>query len=251
MSALGFLRAVLRSAWTWAIRSNAAHPPSVSTEEGPPAAHRRIAEPACTRDGLAGAIRQAEIIAELVEYRYVIPGQAEGAPFTEPLTHPFALVVSQDCDLDWDYKLRKGLLVSASQDKKLADKQRLQHESKRLHSVLCVPAYDAGKLRGRGDLNSNDWQLVRSNKHERYQFLDAIPVAHDLRGDGLPELAIDFKRYFAIPTEQLYAQIETVGAKAARRTRLLSPYREQVQARMFAFQSRVALPQDHQSEPES
>jgi hypothetical protein len=64
--------------------------------------------------------------------------------------------------------------------------------------------------------------------------------------EGLSELAIDFKKYFTLPIEELYRRIE-IG-EAQRRCVLVSPYMEHVCNRFSYFLSRIALPFDHASE---
>ena len=64
---------------------------------------------------------------------------------------------------------------------------------------------------------------------------------------GLPELTIDFKRYFTIPTDEVYKRIEISETK--RRCVLVGPYLEQLSSRFAYFIGRVALPEDHFSEP--
>jgi len=56
-----------------------------------------------------------------------------------------------------------------------------------------------------------------------------------------PELGIDFKRYFTLPTAEVYYQIQR---QAARRCCLRSPYLEHLSTRFHAYQQRLALPED-------
>jgi hypothetical protein len=92
------------------------------------------------------------------------------------------------------------------------------------------------------------WHQIEINKNDRYHFFQRIPTEEDSLGEGLPELAIDFKRYFTIPTDELYWQIN--AGDAQRRTCLESPYMEHLSQRFTSFLSRVALPQDYESMPE-
>ena len=50
----------------------------------------------------------------------------------------------------------------------------------------------------------------------------AVPPSLDREGAGVPELALDFNRFFAMPTEHLTT-------------------------RFFAYQARLALPEQHES----
>ncbi len=177
-----------------------------------------------------GALRQGEIVTGLNVYSALRrEGQTEISEFGE-VEFPVAVVVSQDCDLDWDYKAR---FSDRSNDKKL------------LRSVLFCEAEEAAIAKSRG-LTSEVWKRIVQNKDERYQFLESIPASHDDAGQGIGELVLDFKRYFALLTADAYGQIDDT---ATRRCRLQPPYVQHLATRFYYFQYRVALPQDHESEP--
>lgn len=77
--------------------------------------------------------RQAEILTGVIQFR-PIPAQStstiEGTNF-KPRVHPHAIIVSQDCDLDWDYTARQN------QDKPY----------KLLNSILFCELYTAQDIR--------------------------------------------------------------------------------------------------------
>jgi hypothetical protein len=108
--------------------------------------------------------------------------------------------------------------------------------------VLLCEVHVADELRGRSGINSELWRRVRENKDERYHYLRAVLPEEDSLREGLPNMAVDFKRYFAIATDELYAQI---NAEARKRARLISPYMEHFCSRFGHFQQRIALPEDH------
>jgi hypothetical protein len=182
-----------------------------------------------------GALRQGEILSDVVQITLNVsdgyPGENDEHPI-DRVVYPFVVVASQDCDLDWDYRNRVG------EDKK-ADKE--------LPSILLLEAFPAQAVRDRKDVNRNVWNFVNTNKHERYHFLEKLPAEIDLQDQGLPELTLDFKRYFSLPSDEMYAQL--LAGPAKRRCRLSSPYLEHLSARVAYYQSRVALPFDHESEP--
>ena len=97
-------------------------------------------------------------------------------------------------------------------------------------------------------MNSKEWNLVKSHRHERFYFFEKIPSECDLEQEGLPELTADFKKVFGIDSATLYRQIELGTAK--RRTVLASPYLEHFSRRYYCFQGRVALPSQYESERE-
>jgi hypothetical protein len=153
-------------------------------------------------------------------------------PELDYVNHPFAIVLTQDCDLDQDWKARHAgteLGPSVSQGG--------------LPTILFAEMNTAESLRGR--VGASDlWKRVRQNKDERYQFLESVPPDEEALSEGLPELGVDFKRYFTIQRDEAYKRIEE---QARRRCRLVSPYLEHLTTRFCYYQFRVALPEDHRS----
>lgn len=182
----------------------------------------------------AGPLRQGEFLTDIIQIRLNVDPLAQYPDPDEEhvlvlCNHPIAVVVSQDCDLDWDYR----------------DRER-GSGPKLIPNVLLCEVASSRELRGRSDINSTIWQRVRANKDERYQFLERVPSDKDAVGDGLPEMALDFKRCFSIPTGEIYLQLQS---QAKRRCRLVSPYLEHLSHRLFHFHARVGLPAEHLSEP--
>lgn len=182
-----------------------------------------------------GPLRQGEILTDLVQIQLEVD-ELDRYPRDEneelPLVrrdHPIAIIATQDCDLDWDYK----------------DRQQ-GCGPKLIPNILFCEVVSAEELRARQDIKSDIWRRIRANKDERYQFLQKAPPERDTVGQGLPDMALDFKRCFSIPTSEVYLQI---GSQARRRCRLVSPYLEHLSQRLFHFQARVALPAEHVSQP--
>jgi len=150
---------------------------------------------------------------------------ADPLPLTK-IGHDWTVVITQDCDLEQDARARNG---KASQDKLLRD------------VLLCV-AQEASTLEAGG---KDIWKRIQQNKDERYQFLERVPPELDALEQGVPELVIDFKQYFTLPTDELY---ERVKSQAKRRCRLVNEYLAHLASRFSYFQSRVALPEEHASE---
>ncbi|HSS77994.1 MAG TPA: hypothetical protein VLV54_14785 [Thermoanaerobaculia bacterium] len=182
----------------------------------------------------AGALRQGEIITDLVQFRLAIETLEANDQVAEYESHPFAIVLSQDCDLDQDWRARQP---EAAIDKNA--------ERRLLPSILFAQVHEAANLRGRVE-GGEMWRRIKQNKDERYHFLQAITQAEDALDRGLPELGIDFKRYFAIPTDEVYQRSRK---DARRRCRLVSPYLEHLSVRFCYYQFRVALPAEHESIP--
>ncbi len=171
-----------------------------------------------------GTLLCGEILSAVIQRRQSLRSLRETEPELERITHPFSIVVSQDCDLKQDFEARQAAKPAT------------------LLNVLLCQVATAEELRAIASAGSDIWKRIRQNKDERFQFLQAVPASLDSDNKGLPDLGIDFRRYFSIPTDELYEQF-SLGAK--RRCRLISPYKEHLMSRFAYFMLRVALPLDH------
>lgn len=184
-----------------------------------------------------GAFRQGEILTDVIQYKPVADDLKEDNQELsfEPIIHPFAIIVTQDCDLDWDFNDRK------------AEKSQ---SAKFLNSILLCEISTAREIRDNGEnMNAKAWDYVKSHRDERFYFFEKIPSACDSEQVGLPELTADFKRIFGIDAEILYRQTEVGMVK--RRSILVSPYLEHFSRRYHSFHERVALPSQYESEREN
>lgn len=181
----------------------------------------RDQSPIYTVTELGRELRQAEIISDLWQYGYD-PVKNLSIEFK----HPYAIVMTQDCDL-------------------LQDFERTQSgKPRQLNGVLFYEALLAEIVKA----ESSAWKRITQNKEDRFQFLESVPVALDTAGVGLPEMVIDFKKYFTIPANEVYRQCLLHGPQdAKRRCRLEMPYREHLQGRAAFYMQRVMLPLGHQS----
>lgn len=179
------------------------------------------------------ALRQGEILTGVVQYKPQIGNittpESSSIPF-QSIIHPYAIIVSQDCDLDWDYDARNGTQEDKNKSHKL------------LNSILLCEVDTARSIKDdkSRQINSAEWNYIKTNRHERYHFFQAIASELDLEQSGLPELTLDFKRVFGIDAENLYYQVTNDIAK--RRSILASPYLEHFSTRYHFFHQRVALP---------
>ncbi len=193
-----------------------------------------------------GALRQGEIITNVVGYRISLETlqSPDNGIKVDKRRHPYAIVLTQDCDLNWDYNAQRQIVGENLPNAK----EKAKLETKRIPEILLCEVFAATEIRYGEGMLSHIWNQIKINKNDRYQFFQLIPPEADLLGEGLPELAIDFKRYFTIPTDELYWQIKSGNAQ--RRTFLDSPYLEHLSQRFSSFLSRIALPQDYESMPE-
>lgn len=176
--------------------------------------------PIYTTEGIGNEFRQAEILSNIIQ-----PIWNQTTQELEIRTHPFAIILTQDCDLLWDYE------------------QRSKGDEGTLDSILLYMCELADNVRA--TIGGRDiWRRIIQNNNERYHLLEAVPAHMDLRAEGLGALIIDFKSFFTLAPEDLYAQCRTQTAH--RRSRLEMPYREHLQCRAAFYFQRVTLPTPHQ-----
>ena len=176
----------------------------------------------------SGRLRQGELVSGITQ---VLPEPGTIGPGRQVqvalVVHPIAVILTQDCDLEADYRARQ------------AGRERTGSPS-----VLFCEAMEADKLRTSQGITSRKWSEVRSNTNERYQYLRQVEPPEDAKADGLPPLAIDFKRFFTVPTGEVYHRLSSEQT-FTRRCRLMAPYREHLASRFYHFQQRVGLPEQH------
>lgn len=172
-------------------------------------------------------LKQGEIITNLFEFKLQIPQEttisAIREPKFDPINHPYAIVISQDCDLEWDYKARES---KASPDKLLT------------HILFCA-LFTQDEIKFRGNLKSDQWKRIRQNQDERYHYLIESLIKDT--ENTLPELIADFKTTFSLSVEFTYWLIST--GQASRKGALFSPYLEDSMHRLYSFLGRVATPE--------
>ena len=183
------------------------------------------------------ALRLGELLSNVIE-TMADANELSYAPtsFLEK-AHPYAFVVSQDCDLDWDFADR----TSAGESSRLIPNVLMCEVMTAKASARQIIELEGSKSTRR----SRIWARVKANKDERFHFFEEIGEQDDLLSEKIGELVVDFKRFFTLPTDELYWRIDHGETK--RRCRLVSPYLEHLSSRFAYFLSRVALPEDHLS----
>ena len=141
------------------------------------------------------------------------------------ITHDYAIVLSQDCDLLWDFN-------------RIEQKKISELTSVLFYELETVPATKA-RLPG-----SDILRRILDTRDERYQLLQSCPKENDLELVGIPDLIVDFKRFFCVPPREVYRQCREASG-AARRCKLEMPYREHLQSRAAFYLQRVGLPEPH------
>lgn len=187
----------------------------------------------------AGALRQGEILSNVVQVS-VLPESVDTAlPKFKRVPHYYAIVITPECDLDWDFKAQQGK----------------ESQGKLIPNILLCAVVFASDIAKRINnerppsktfLTRTLWKRTRQNKEERYHFLEKIDSNLDLQDQGIRSLCIDFKEFFTLPTDFLYSSIDR--GSTLRRCRLVTPYNDHLNSRFAYFQSRIGLPEDHQHE---
>jgi len=177
-------------------------------------------------------ISQGDIYRDVDFIEYV----AEKGGYVEVsrITFPLVVILTQDCDLEQDFRFRYG-----------RPRSRFATQDKLLLSVLVAPLYNAEHVhRGehlselgiqmqtiRWDKSPGDF--LRSNQNPRYhyvEFPDDIPIVAAI---------IDFKHYFSVNIEYLKRE-----KKRDFICRLPPLYRENLSQRYASFLARIGLPQE-------
>lgn len=148
------------------------------------------------------------------------------------LEFPYAIVLSQECDLEQNCKERELIATSNAESAK---------HDKFIVSLLCAPLYNAehlfsgehlSYLKLQADKKSSEQKkLIKSNRESRYHFLEL---------DGEVEMVpsvIDFKHYFSISLPILEGNISN------RICSIRPIFRESISQRFTNYLSRIGLPE--------
>ncbi|RRI02377.1 hypothetical protein EH240_13040 [Mesorhizobium tamadayense] len=173
----------------------------------------------------SGELRQGEILSNVAQHIFDAESETVNTVF-----HPYAIIASQDCDL-----LQEFEKTSAG-------------EERTLNSVLLYEAFPTDVIKPLLAPGSEYWKRVHQNTNDRYHCLEAAPAFVDLLGIGLPDLVIDFKKFFAVASADIAHQVRCFDP-LQRRCRLEMPYREHFQSRLAFYLQRVALPYPHKILP--
>jgi hypothetical protein len=146
---------------------------------------------------------------------------------------PYAIVLTQECDLEQDHENREKLDGSGSDT----------NHDKLLPSVLMCPGYLSVQFREGKHLDflnrrmmrypSDPWRSIKANQNPRYHYLCAWTLLQ------VPELILDFKHFFTLPTDVLR---NVYGSEQHYIARLSPLYREDLNQRFAAYLARVGLP---------
>lgn len=155
---------------------------------------------------------------------------------------PYAIAMSQECDLDQHYRASRRL----GNIENPTEKGTTGFHDKILLTVLMCPAYPAQMFKQGKHLEEIGWtmghhgtdamKIIRRNGNLRYHFLA------EWRPLQVAELVIDFKHFFTLPIDLLLCKYATSEYYIARLKEL---YREDLSQRFAAYLARIGLPVDH------
>ncbi|MBN2181320.1 MAG: hypothetical protein JW715_05360 [Sedimentisphaerales bacterium] len=163
---------------------------------------------------------------DYIEYVAEKSGQIE----VSIITFPLIVVLSQDCDLEQDFRFRYG-------------RPRPKTHDKFLLSVLVAPLYNAeyvftGEHLSELEIKMQEisrgrtpGEFIKNNQNPRYHFVDFpedIPIVPSI---------IDFKHYFSVNIEYLKKE-----KKQDFICRIPKLYREDLSHRYASFLSRIGIP---------
>lgn len=174
-----------------------------------------------------GRIYQGEIVSGLSQFRVALESIGTTTIEVDRVVHPYAVVLTQDCDLESDYLLRSGVRTSG----------------KNLSAILFCVVVEAESLKKDDNVRSAQWKRVRQNDEVRYHYLRGLESSDGEQKLEFPALAMDFKQYFTIPTAEVYKRLELGEFK--RSAYLVPPYVQHLSHRFANHLSRVALPENH------
>lgn len=186
-------------------------------------------------------IYQGDILRDLpaISWSYV-DGQYKVVQFELP----YAVVMTQDCDLDNDYKNRQQIMNLESNNN--AENQKKNNPPKKKHdkylpSILICPAYLAESLKEGKHLedfnqvmerwDSKRFDSIKKQNKDRFHYLESNPIMQ------IADLIIDFKHYYTIPRDVLYHMYSDKYLAS-----LNQLFREYLSQRFFNYFSRIGLP---------
>lgn len=175
-----------------------------------------------------GRVSQGDVLKNIEHIENVVINDKE-VEITK-VAFPLVIVLTQDCDLEQDYRFRSNQDGQSTQDKYLL-------------SVLVAPIYNADQVFSGSHLSEIGLTMNPINKSRtpgKNLIQNETPRYHYLQFpdevEAVPSV-IDFKHYFSLNVEYLRAVKETNFL-----CQLSALYREDVSQRFSAFLSRIGLP---------
>jgi len=134
--------------------------------------------------------------------------------------------MTQDCDLNWDFEAKNS--------------GETTDNDKYLPTVLVCPAYQDESFYAGVHLNGWKMQEYKGRAIDKIKNNDEINRCHFLIGDSklqIPNLVIDFKHFYTLPTTILYEQYDRVYLATVNEL-----FRERLSQRFANYLARFGLP---------
>lgn len=144
---------------------------------------------------------------------------------------PLVIVLTQECDLELDYKARKGLIMGYPYPQDMM-----------LMSALVSPIYNAEQVfigNHLEEIDNRQMQTIHSGIEERIR-ISEVPRYYLLNfhpDENTNDLIIDFKHYFSVDVGTL----EELKANNFQFS-ILEPYREDISLKFANYLARIGLP---------
>ena len=173
-----------------------------------------------------GRVSQGDVYADVELVEYIV--EKKGIIEISKIVFPYVIVLTQDCDLEQDSKVRYKKIMATTQDKLIL-------------SVLVAPLYNIEQVyRGEHlDQFGIKMQMINKNSTQgKYLRRNEIPRYHHLNfasEDPIVPSVIDFKHYFSVNVEYLRKNNFVCSASPL--------YREDISQRFASFLARIGLPE--------
>jgi hypothetical protein len=162
---------------------------------------------------------------DILQYFKFVIGDAVKEPELDSVELKYAVILSQDCDIEHDFQGRK---TNDGHDK-------------HLRSLLVCPAFDLEEFAS--GIHFSGWQMKKFNSKEvdklrnndEYKRYHYLPSVADYM---IPELILDFKHFFTLPRDYLYRKRKQIYLAS-----LSELFREELSQRFSNYLSRIGLPE--------
>lgn len=190
-------------------------------------------------------VSQGDILKNVEYYESV--EEIDGHLIISKIVFPYVVVLSQDCDLQWDNEVRDKKIKDEEEKNKDKETKNTgpKTEDKKLISMIVVPLYNADHFFKGEHLSTLELTMITLNR-KKTEGKDVLrntnPRYHYLQFTNeieIPDSVIDFKHYFTINIDKIKSKIDEY--KVATISEL---YREQISHRFSHYLSRIGLPEN-------
>jgi hypothetical protein len=190
----------------------------------------------------SGALLQGEILGDVWEHRARYPAIESPPGLSIPFEseqHPLVVVMSSVCDLERDFE--QLFPTSDPWDSyDPAGESRVAAAGVKTYYCFLCDVYDEARIRSQSTVKGSDnWRRIKGNQDERYHRFEPTTIGENGTRE-LPDLYLDFRRGFALPSQALYAGIRAGGIE---RVAVIPPvFIHDLMHRFYSYHSRVGVP---------